>query len=340
MDSDKPKISLIIPVYNSQEYLPKLFDSIYSQTFKNLEIICVDDCSTDNSYRMLEEYAGKDSRIRLYRNRVNHGLAVTRSRALNKAKGNYIMFVDPDDWLEPDACKLCYKQIKKNKNDIVIFPNYIYDEATDTYKTDFSLTKSFASVADKPNITLSDADNIVLKMQVWNKIYRRNFLKKYKIKFLRVWSFDDQSFTTEVLLRAKNMSVINKPLYYYRIRGNSIIQKSQYSFLDMYKEKREILKILKKLNPEDKIKKSFINHYIVSLCYFFNKFKNDGLIPEMGWYCVARKLLLLLDNSFVEKNVRGLLSSQMAEIYDILVQYSYLAYKFNLRNNNSASDIL
>ena len=326
MNSDSPKISLVIPVYNSQAYLQKLFDSIYSQTFTDLEIICFDDCSTDNSYKILKKYAQKDSRIKLFRNLINHGLAVTRGRALDKAKGEYIMFVDPDDWLVPDACELCYNRINNCKNDIVIFPNYIYDEATDTYKEDFSLVKSFAPVANQSKIKLADVENLTLKMQVWNKIYSRNFLVKNKIKFLRVWSFDDQSFTTEVFLKAKDFSVINKPLYYYRIRSNSIIQKSQYSFLDMYKEKRAILKILNKLNPDNNVKKAILLHYIVSLCYFFDKFKNDGIIAEMGWYCVARKSFLLLDADFVEKNVKRQLSLQMAEFYDTARKYSYLVY--------------
>ena len=109
------KVSIIIPVYNRENYLPKALDSAVNQTLKDIEIICIDDCSTDNSLGILKEYASKDNRIIVLEQKENQGQGVARNRALDIAKGEYIMCLDSDDWLELNACELAYNQISKNK---------------------------------------------------------------------------------------------------------------------------------------------------------------------------------------------------------------------------------
>ena len=104
------KISIIIPVYNTEKYLKKCLDSIINQTLKSLEIICIDDCSTDNCLHILKEYQLKDNRIKIIEQKENKGQGVARNLGLNIAEGEYIMFLDPDDWLELNALEILYKK--------------------------------------------------------------------------------------------------------------------------------------------------------------------------------------------------------------------------------------
>ena len=129
-----PKVSVIIPVYNVEKYLRQCLDSVVNQTLEDIEIICVNDCSPDNSLSILKEYANKDNRIKIIDLKENVGPGIAKNKALDIANGEYIMLLDPDDWYEPDACKLAYNQIKKNNNDWVTFGYNKYFEATDTYK--------------------------------------------------------------------------------------------------------------------------------------------------------------------------------------------------------------
>ena len=104
-----PKISVIIPVYNVEKYLAECIESILNQTFNDIEILIIDDCSTDNSYKIMEEYAKKDSRIVLYHNENNVGVSKTRNIGLDNAKGEYIAFVDSDDYVAPDFLRILYE---------------------------------------------------------------------------------------------------------------------------------------------------------------------------------------------------------------------------------------
>ena len=127
------KISIIIPVYNTEKYLKKCLDSIINQTLKSLEIICIDDCSTDNCLHILKEYQLKDNRIKIIEQKENKGQGVARNLGLNIAEGKYIMFLDPDDWLELNALEILYKKSKETNADIIHF-NYIEENEKVTPK--------------------------------------------------------------------------------------------------------------------------------------------------------------------------------------------------------------
>ena len=116
-DSNKePLVSVIIPVYNAEKIVGYTLDSVINQTLTDIEIICVNDCTPDKSFEIVKEYAAKDSRFILIEQEINQGQGVARNRALDIAKGDYIMFLDPDDWYELDACEKAYSQITKNKD--------------------------------------------------------------------------------------------------------------------------------------------------------------------------------------------------------------------------------
>ena len=124
-----PKISVIIPVYNVKKHIRQALDSVVNQTLSDIEIICIDDCSTDSSFEILQEYARKDERIILLKQEQNKGAGPARNRGLDTAAGDYIMFLDPDDWYELTACEEAYNQITKYNNDFVMFNYYYFQDA-------------------------------------------------------------------------------------------------------------------------------------------------------------------------------------------------------------------
>ena len=122
------KVSVIVPVYNVDLYLVECLDSIINQTLKEIEIICVDDCSTDNSYMILEEYSKKDSRIKLIKHKENRGLGPARNTGIENATGEYISFIDSDDYVSLDFLENLYSTAKKFDLDISITQNVIEND--------------------------------------------------------------------------------------------------------------------------------------------------------------------------------------------------------------------
>ena len=116
----KPLISIIIPVYNVSGYLVRALTSIVNQTLQNIEILCVDDCSTDNSLKILEDFSKKDTRIKIFKHDKNLGVSCTRNTALKHAKADYLMFLDPDDYVASKFCEKMYEAITKNDLDLVV----------------------------------------------------------------------------------------------------------------------------------------------------------------------------------------------------------------------------
>ena len=113
-------ITIIVPIYNVEQYLPKCIDSIINQTYQNLEIILVDDCSTDGTYKILEDYAKKDNRIKLIRNEKNLQNAETRNVGIRVATGKYLYFIDSDDWIDSDYIENMVEAAEKSEADVVM----------------------------------------------------------------------------------------------------------------------------------------------------------------------------------------------------------------------------
>ena len=130
-----PKVSVIIPVYNTEKYLRRCFDSVVNQTLSDIEIICINDCSTDNSLEILQEYASKDKRIKLIDFKVNKGAAIARNIGIDAATGEYIGFVDSDDFVDLDFYEKLYKKAAETGADAVKGKLFLYDNEK---KTDIS----------------------------------------------------------------------------------------------------------------------------------------------------------------------------------------------------------
>ena len=228
-----PKVSIIIPVYNVEKYLRQCLDSIVNQTLKDIEIICIDDCSSDNSLNILEEYAKNDQRFVIIKQETNQGQGVARNIGIEKARGEYIGFVDPDDWIELDMYKEMYEDAAKNDTDITICDFTRYNEASGKNSLSKFLRRADADYQIQYLTEYNSEDKeffkdtlLVLPMAVWHKIYRTDFVRKHSIKFLDIHYLEDVIFNLDAFLHTDKISYVNKIFYNYRIRQNSTMRKN------------------------------------------------------------------------------------------------------------------
>ena len=216
-----PKVSVIVPVYNVEKFLPRCLDSIINQTLKDIEIICINDGSPDNSLQILEDYAKKDSRIRII-NQENSGPSVSRNKGILMAQGEYIGFVDSDDWLDVDFYEKLYAAAQKYDADIAACGIKVYRKYS---RVNYMLKYTKESCVDDLERKLYLCD-VPETCNVWNKIYRTTFIKNNNIEFEVGINFgEDVSFTMEALYFSENLVTIPNTLYNYdRLNVNSIVR--------------------------------------------------------------------------------------------------------------------
>lgn len=223
------KISIIIPVYNVEHYLQECLDSVYAQTYEDIEIICVYTKSKDKTYKVLKSQ--KDKRLKIIR-RDDGGLGGARNTGLLNATGDYIFFLDSDDWIEKNAIETLYNIIIKEKSDLVVFPFYSFDDRSEKVlenewgsNLNFVNVKSPFSCKELPNECVISDKSIVV---AWNKLYKKSFLDENNIDFLEDLRYEDNPFYYKCLLKAKKISFTNKKLLYYRINRKGSLQTTNY----------------------------------------------------------------------------------------------------------------
>ncbi len=211
-------ISIVVPIYKVEDYLEDCVSSILNQTYKNLEIILVDDGSPDNCGKMCDEFQKKDNRIQVI-HKENGGLSDARNAGIEIATGKYIMFVDSDDLMEITACEKLYNEAESKKADMVI-GNFIYvdDDGTPWSSEVFPKSKY-------KNFKLSIKDYgdsfYVMNSAVWNKIFRLDFIRKNEMKFVVGIPGEDAPFTTLYFIKSENVYYIDDVVYKYRQRANT-----------------------------------------------------------------------------------------------------------------------
>lgn len=222
--SEKPLFSIIVPVYNTRRFLPLCFKSLINQTCTDFEIICVNDGSPDDSQALLEEYAAKDARITVIKQK-NKGLGGARNTGIRAAKGDYLLFVDSDDWLSLSALEKIKATVEKTPADIGLFGFYEFIDQTMQLHTADHLKlfegKDCCACAEI-------ADKMYISQCVWNKFYKREFFIDNNLFFAENVYFEDLTVHTKAMVKAASIAFCRHDLYYYRIRGNSIMQ-SEYS---------------------------------------------------------------------------------------------------------------
>ncbi len=225
--------SIIVPVYNVEAYLEQCINSILLQSFKDYELILINDGSTDNCLEICKQYITKNPEIRLI-NQDNKGLSAARNSGLNIAKGIYTWFVDSDDYIEKDSLKKLYESLNQKHIDVLAFSNYhLFENTGEIKENNLNPTTEIYSNLEFINKKLS------LEIAPWIYIYQTHFLKSENIQFREdVKIHEDEFFLLEVFAKLKTIKCIKDRLYIYRFRQNSLMRSNRvldkiYSFAQL-----------------------------------------------------------------------------------------------------------
>ena len=237
-------ISVIVPVYNVAKYLPQCLESIICQSYQDLEIIVVDDGSTDESGKICDEYALKDKRIRVY-HLENQGLSAARNYGIAKAAGEYIAFLDSDDWIEPDMYKILFDLAEQTGADIVTCR--FYQEYQNKTEESFGPEKQF--VVEGSDILHTYIFQRGICRDSWNNLFRTDLFRS--IRFPEGRSYEDYAIKPQLLQKAKKMVYTPACLLHYRNRENSLSNShSMKGLIDYWVVFRERYDALKSLSNE------------------------------------------------------------------------------------------
>ena len=234
-------ISIIIPVFNVQAYLPKCLDSVLSQSYKNLEIILVDDGSTDESGKICDEYATRDIRIKVI-HKQNSGVSAARNDALKIASGEYIGFVDSDDYIEDIMFEKLYTNLLHSNADVSIC-GFLFTDENGNNKPSYD-REHVVLVQEKQDALRNMLLGNYYAGHLWNKLFRKSLLLG-KTLDETVKVYEDMLFCVDVFMNIKNVVFDSSPMYHYVMRNdsafNSSISEAHYTAFDACKKMSKIL---------------------------------------------------------------------------------------------------
>lgn len=237
------KISIIVPVYNTETFLEKCLTSLINQTLSDIEIICINDGSTDNSLAILEKYAKEDSRIKII-TQENSGQSVARNNGIKNATGEYIGFIDSDDYIDINFYEKLYNAAKNNDADISCATIIRKRPNAEKYRVHYEEEKIYTSLKEK-----LEACSIPKCCYVWNKIYKAEIIKDYP--FREGVYFEDVLWIPEVLKQANKLVSVPEINYYYMVNKNSTVKKTTpKKQQDSYNAKKYIIDFYKNNNLE------------------------------------------------------------------------------------------
>lgn len=295
------KLSIIVPVYNVEKYLPKCLESLIKQTLKDIEIICVNDGSMDNSLAILKEFASKDSRIRIIDNQ-HQGVAKTRNAGIEQSTGEYIGFVDSDDYIDIDFFEKLYNSATKSNSDIAIASILKHKNFFNIYNAKYTKEETAITIQDK--IKLCE-DKKHFFFYAWNKIYHSGFIKENNIKFSEGQIYEDVMFAIKALYYSNKIISVYGTKYHYIEHENSLTKykdktgEKEHDLIKAYSELQEFcnsknIEIPERLNYYTKENFGFIlNLYkgkYQSKIQLFNIFT----IATISNYSETRNLITIL----------------------------------------------
>ncbi len=240
-------ISIIVPIFNAEKYIRNCLDSILNQTYNNIEIIIVDDCSTDNSIKICEEYNSK--RIKIYKNTQNHGPSYSRNIGILKSLGEYIMFIDADDIVDSRLCETLINNLTLTNSDISICGYKVISN------------HSFAGEYDSSK-TIKNSNETIIKIfndykgYLWNKLYKKSIIQENNICLNeKIYMCEDLLFNLEYLLHTAKSCYTNSKLYGYYVSNASISTKTTDKWFSVIEAFKMMEKIILQCNQ------SIINNY-------------------------------------------------------------------------------
>ena len=317
------KISVIIPVYNVEKYIEECIDSTINQTYPNLEILLIDDGSTDNSGKICDEYALKDDRIKVI-HQINGGLGNARNTGLNNATGDYIMFADSDDFFTPNACEVMLNEIESKNADYVI-GNYqnCTEESVLWEKPIFDIDKY-----KNFKLSIKDYKNsfYIMNSSVCNKIFKTSFLNKIGVRFEEGIPAEDAIFSTYCFMKSKNVYYISNVMYLYRqrVEASSISTSCSYKYFEGISKAYKL--IYENFKENDGI--GFYRYfYAKSMTYILYKFIDSHLLTEeekinilaeMRWfYKLSKELNVPACQESLDLIITKIIDGEYKDVIDI-----------------------
>ncbi|WP_286032609.1 glycosyltransferase family 2 protein [Brachyspira pilosicoli] len=341
------KVSVIVPVYNVEDYLIECLTSIINQTLKEIEIICIDDCGTDNSINILKEYAKKDDRIKIISHKENKGLGPARNTGIKESKGEYISFIDSDDYISRDYLENLYNTIIKYDTDIVSTINIkrVVGEAISLYSININKYLSiFQKIFKKNHFEGISNANIKDEKEntknypfvvAWNKLYKRSFLLDNDLFFMDIKKgSEDEDFYQRLLLNSPSISYNHKSIYYYRERNYSLTEKycSDPNFIiNNISLMQNSINYCKEKTP-DLLNDLYIRIYELMISKFHqNIYQEDNYIHIHNFF-----KQIFIDYRFLnlKNRLKRMLYNEYVEIKASDTYYKYLLFKRTRELNN------
>lgn len=358
-----PKVSVIIPVFNSENLLNDCLESVKNQTLDDIEIICVDDGSTDNSYNILENFSKNDDRFKVF-HQENSGAGFSRNVALDKSTGEFILFLDSDDWIENDTCERLYNQATNLNSDLVLFDAVRH--LPDSQSMDLihfledGSNKDFSSLSFDYEFVKDKVLNAYFGV-IWSKFYKKSFILENDINFPNHKLYNDVEFHVKSMLLAKRISYFPKIFYHYNRIGQDSLQTLYVSseeaivfydvicgvkeFLlenDFFEEfKLEFIEFTfkefeRKLNE---INDEFKPDYFKKIKLFFNSLDISVFdLNKISFYYLVFYIHTLISENYFEfklmqDNYNGVESSESFDNFSSQENYLIKDYLFILENN-------
>ena len=264
------EISVIIPTYNIKKHIQKCLDSVINQSFKDLEIICIDDKSTDNTLNILNEYALKDPRITVYPKDENKGIGDSRNISLTLAKGKYIFFLDSDDYIVPDALEKAYNISEEKSLDILMFKMiHFYEDSEDYFKIRYTEMRYLKKIVQDKVFNYKDVEEYLfyLCVNLQCKLFRRDLI--CDIRFPNEKIFEDTPFFIEAMLNAKRVYFLQEHLTYKCERRRSLSHTHDYKNADIIYMADHVSDVLKRNDIFDELKTSYLQFRIKHITYYY-----------------------------------------------------------------------
>lgn len=270
----QPKVSIVIPVYNVEKYLRKCLDSVVNQTLRDIQIICINDGSTDHSRAILQEYADMDSRLEIIDKPNGGGPGAARNFAYPYIRGTYTLFVDSDDYLDIALCGQTVGKADEVQADFVAFS---YESFPGRGKNPFASVDREVLEATTPLDRLDEKIRcglFTLFVTPWCKLFRSDFLFQNKIDFPEYAYFDDNSMNWKAIVLARKILFLPEKLYYYRLRFGSIMRPKSKKYLDGVKGFLKAKQDMIDCGVYDEIRDYFLNEWLGHLRTYYRLVSN------------------------------------------------------------------
>lgn len=299
------KVSVIIPVYNAEAYLRQCLDSVINQTLQEIEIICVDDGSTDQSLDILKEYEKNDSRITLLVQK-NAGAGAARNKGLDIATGKYLSFLDSDDFFEPTMLEKSYCKASESQAQLIVFRASHYLQSEDKF-SDISWSLHLDLLPQTSIFSANEIEKNIFRTMIgwtWDKLFRTDFIRKNNIRFQEIPLHNDLLFVFSALVSAKSIVILDEILVYQRKHPDSISTKC-IAWWCVYDSLKALEQYLIKSNLYERFEQDYKN-YVLHLFFHMLKRLNDGdyrhCYEKMGEWILDLKILEHDVSYFYHKN--------------------------------------